>query len=120
MTRIWKDAAALGLTLVAVLTFIATHDGWNVWLVGDNHRWAAAVMLVAGLAACTLGAPDPSRAGGNKLLAGMGWVALALGIAGIISGSLTVLSLLAVDTACLWALSALRHVQALPRQPLAH
>ena len=32
------DAVATGLTGLAVLALLATHEGWNVPLVGDGHR----------------------------------------------------------------------------------
>ena len=38
-----KDVAAIALTALVVVTFAATHEGWNVWLVGGSHRWAAGV-----------------------------------------------------------------------------
>ena len=33
---------------LSVLVFAATHEGWNVWLIGDSHRWAAGAILVLG------------------------------------------------------------------------
>jgi hypothetical protein len=32
-----KDVAATALTALVVVTFVATHEGWNVWLVGGSH-----------------------------------------------------------------------------------
>src|SRR4051794_39073725 len=46
MTLSRKDVVATVLTVLVVLTFAATHEGWNVPLVGDSHRWAAAVILL--------------------------------------------------------------------------
>ena len=45
MTLTRKDAVATGLAALAVFVFLATHEAWNVPLVGDSHRWAAAVIM---------------------------------------------------------------------------
>jgi hypothetical protein len=56
MTLTRKDAVVTGLTGLAVLAFLATHEGWNVPLAGDSHRWAAAVIVALGIGACSVGA----------------------------------------------------------------
>ena len=56
MTLTRKDAVATSLTGLAVLAFLATHEAWNVPLIGDSHRWAAAVIMVLGVGACAAGA----------------------------------------------------------------
>ena len=50
-----KDAAATGLTVLALLVYIASRQGWSVWLVGGSHRWAAGVIMLLGVATCSLG-----------------------------------------------------------------
>jgi hypothetical protein len=94
-----KDLAATGLTALAVLTFLATHEGWDVPLVGDSHRWAAAVILVLGILACGPGSPGDRAAA--KVLAPLGVLALVLGLVALPTGSLTVLTLLVVDVVAL-------------------
>jgi hypothetical protein len=37
----WKDTVAAGFTAVVVLAFTATHESWDVPLIGGSHRWAA-------------------------------------------------------------------------------
>lgn len=102
-----KDASATALTALVVLTFAATHQGWNVWLVGGSHRWATGAIGVLGMATCTLG----QRAQGTfvSVLAGLGTVALALFVWAIATGSLTPLALLVVDIVLLWIASTVRH-----------
>ena len=56
MTFSRKDAAAAALTALAVLVFLATHEGWGVPLVGDSHRWAAGAIFFLGSMTCGLGA----------------------------------------------------------------
>jgi hypothetical protein len=56
-----KDLVATGLTAVAVLAFLATHEGWNVWLIGDSRRWAAGAIWLLGIATCAQGSPEKER-----------------------------------------------------------
>jgi len=99
-----------------VATFVATHEGWNVWLVGDSHRWAAGVILLLGVVTCGLGSPGHGAA--TRVLATLGVLALVLGVLALVTASLTPLSLLVVDIVALWALSTLRHVGHRPRMSL--
>lgn len=103
-----KDLAATGLTALAVVTFFAAHEGWNVWLVGDSHRWAAGVIFVLGILACALG--SPSRGVATSVLATLGVLAFVLAVLALVTGSLTFLSLLVVDIVVLWVASTVRHV----------
>jgi hypothetical protein len=112
-----KDFTATVLTALAVLVFFATHEGWDVWLIGDSHRWAAGTIFALGALTCGLG--SPSKGAVTKLLAVLGAIALALAILAIASGSLTPLSLLVVDIVLLWAVSTLRHAVHIPHQPHA-
>jgi len=95
MTVKTKDAVATGLTALVVLTFFATHEGWNVWLVGDSHRWAAGVITLLGV------------------------FAAVLAVFAVWTGSLTLLSLLVVDIVLLWGAATLGHVQHDHRRPIA-
>src|ERR1044071_8944638 len=111
-----KDLAATVLTALVVATFFATHEGWNVWLVGHSHRWAAGVILLLGVVTCGLGSPGHDVA--TKLLATLGVLALVLAVVALARGSLTPLSLLAVDVVALWAAWTLRHVGHGPKPSL--
>jgi len=105
-----KDLAATVLTVLAVLTFAATHEGWNVWLVGGSHRWAAGAITLLGGVACGLGSPGKDTA--SRLLGTFGAVAGALAIAALATGSLTLVSLLTLDVVVLWAAALIRHQSA--------
>lgn len=107
MTLGRKDIEAASLTTLAVLAFFATHQGWNVPLIGDSHRWAAGAIMLLGIGACALGSPSEGRA--TKFLAALGILALALAILALATGSLTPLSLLVVDIVALWVASTIRH-----------
>lgn len=112
-----KDVAAAALTALVVLTFAATHQGWNVWLVGGSHRWAAGVITVLGIAGCGLG--EPKRTTGTMILSVLGTLALALSATALLTGSLTPLSLLVVDIVLLWLASTLAHIRHDRQQPIA-
>lgn len=115
MTLTRKDAVATGLTGLAVLTYLATHEGWNVPLVGDSYRWAAAVIMVLGIAACSVGAKRV-----NSVLFGvLGGAAFVFGVLALITGSLTPLSLLVADMVVMWALTSFRHAHTPPGRPVA-
>jgi membrane-bound ClpP family serine protease len=115
MTLTRKDAVATGLTGLAVFVFLATHEGWNVPLVGDSHRWAAAVVMVLGIAACSVGAKRIDSA----LFGVLGAAAFVFAVLALISGSLTPLSLLVADMVVMWALTTLRHAKPPPGRPIA-
>jgi hypothetical protein len=117
LTLTRKDIGATVLTLLAVLTFAAAHQGWDVWLVGDSYRWATAVILVLGVATCALGSPE--RGINTKVLSALGVLALVLGALALILGSLTALSLLVLDIVVLWAASTLGHVRHPRQTPIA-
>lgn len=112
-----KDLGATLLTALAVLVFFATHEGWNVWLVGDSHRWAAGVIMLLGSMACGLGSPSKGRM--SKAVATLGVAALVLAVLAVATGSLTLLSLLVLDIVVLWAVSTFRHGRHMPARPAA-
>jgi hypothetical protein len=112
-----KDAAAAALTALAVLVFLATHEGWGVPLVGDSHRWAAGAIFLLGCTTCGLGSPGKDAA--TKVLAILGVAALVLAALGVATGSLTPLSLLVADIVVLWTVSTARHTRHVPRTPVA-
>ena len=115
MTLTRKDAVATSFTGLAVMAFLATHEAWNVPLIGDSHRWAAAVIMILGIGACTAGA----RRSDSALFGVLGGAAFVLGVLAVITGSLTPLSLLVADMVVMWALTTLRHAHAPPRRPAA-
>ena len=115
MTLTRKDAVATGLTGLAVFVFLAAHEAWNVPLVGDNHRWAAAVIMALGIAACSVGAKRIDSA----LFGVLGAAAFVFGVLALITGSLTPLSLLVADMVAMWALTTFRHAKSRHGPPVA-
>jgi hypothetical protein len=102
-----KDLAATLLISLAVLAFAATHEGWNVWLIGGSHRWAAGAITLLGALTCGLGSPGKDAA--TRALAVLGVGAGVLAVLALVTGSLTPLSLLTADIVLLWAASMIRH-----------
>jgi hypothetical protein len=111
-----KDFAATALTALAVATFAATHEEWNVWLVGDSRRWAAVAISVIGIVACGLGSPGKDVA--TWILVALGTAAGVLAAVAIVTGSLTALSFLTLDIVVLWAASLVRHAAHGRAQPV--
>jgi hypothetical protein len=111
VARIQKDLLATILTALAVLVFVATHEAWNVWLVGSSHRSAAVAIALLGVLTCGLGstADRTRRDRGRTFMSVIGALALAFAVWAIWSGSLTALSLLVVCDVALWAGATLRH-----------
>jgi len=115
MTLTRKDAVATGLTGLAVLTYVATHEAWNVPLVGGSHRWATAVILALGIATCSVGAKRVD----SPLFGILGGAAFVFGVLALVTGSLTPLSLLIADMVVMWALTTFRHAHTPPGRPVA-
>ena len=111
MTLTRKDAAATILTGLAVLAYLATHESWNVWLIGSSHRWAAGTIMVLGALTCSLGSAgkDMGRDTASMLLAALGAASLVFAVWAVWTASLTPLSLLVVSIVVLWAGSTMRH-----------
>jgi hypothetical protein len=116
MTLTRKDVTATVLTILAVLAFMATHQGWGVPLIGDSHRWAAGAITLLGMLTCGQG--SPGRSSTTWLSAMLGTLALVLAALALATGSLTPLSLLVADIVLLWAVSTLRHAWHAPRRPV--
>jgi membrane-bound ClpP family serine protease len=110
-----RDAGATGLTALAVLAFIVTHEGWDVALIGDSHRWAAAVIIALGVGAY---AANSTRRG-SAAFGVLGAAALTFGALALATASLTPLSFLVIAIVVAWALATWRHVHAAPGQPAA-
>ena len=120
MTLTRKDGLAAVLSALAVVVFATTHEGWDVWLIGDSRRWATVAIGLLGIATCALGSWEPRSADTTvKVLAALGVVALVLWVVALVTASLTALSLLVVDIVVLWVASTWRHAHEVPRRHVA-
>ena len=116
MTLSSKDAFAALLTALAVLVYATTRNGWDVWLIGSSHRWAAAAIGVLGMTACSLGRPGEKADRFTRVLAALGIATLAFLVWALVSGSLTAVALLVLAVVLLFAGATLRHLE-LPGAP---
>ena len=117
VTVIRKDLVATALTILAVLAFLATHEGWNVYLIGGSHRWAAGAISLLGFATCALGTARKGPVAMTSAVLGV--VALVLAGLALATASLTPLSFLVIDIVVLWAISTYEHVTHAPRRPVS-
>ena len=104
-----RDAGATALVALAIGTYLATHQAWNVWLVGDSHRWATVVIFALGLGAYLLDARLDEFPGLTAFM----WIAygsLVLAVIALATGSLTPLSLLVLGIVVCWAITTVRHL----------
>jgi hypothetical protein len=86
------------------LAFATTHEGWDVWLIGGNHRWATGAILLLGL--ITFAASAPPQGVPTRTFATLAVTATALARLAFASGSLTVLPVLVVVLVVVWAIPA--------------
>src|SRR5690348_545481 len=106
-----RDGVAALLTALAVLVYAATANGWDVWLVGSSHRWAAVAIGILGMRTCALGRPGEVNDRFTRVLAGIGIATLALLVWALVSGSLTAVALLVLAVVLLFAGATLRHLE---------
>lgn len=112
-----KDGLATLFTALAVLVFLAAYQSWDVALVGDSHRWAAAGVSILGIITCALGDQESKMSSSPRdwgagvwALTGLGAAALVLAVLAIATGSFVLLVLLTANNVLLWLGSTLRHI----------
>lgn len=86
------DRKVFGLAILIVGVFVTTAAGWGVPLIGSSHRWAAAVILLLGLAAAAFSAPGAESR--SYTLAGFVIVAFLAAVLALATASTTAVALL--------------------------
>jgi hypothetical protein len=109
---IFEDVAATLLATATVMGFTATHQYWDVWLIGDSRRWAAGLLALLGVAMFGLAV----RHIGMILFAVLGCAAVCFTGFALWTASLTPLSLLAATIILVWAPAVLRDLIEVPRK----
>jgi len=113
---VFEQVAATLLMAATVLGFTATHERWDVSLIGDSRRWAAALLSVLGVAMLAVTARHI-----GVLRAGMlGVAAAALAIAAFATASLTPLAMLAWVIVLMWVAAVTSDLFETPHAPLTH
>jgi hypothetical protein len=110
MTIDRNDRKVLVLAALIVATLVITAAGWGVPLIGDSHRWAAALVLLLGLGAGAYSAPGLDTR--SYLLGGLVLVAFLLAVVALASASLAALTLLVVSILALVGVSLAHHARA--------
>ena len=112
MTAVRKDLATTLATALAVLVYATTHEGWEIWLIGDDHRWAAAAIVLLGLVPFIL-----LRSTGASYLR-LAVIAAMFAVLAFMTGELTALSLLVTTIVVLWLISVVRDVWHTTHRPM--
>jgi hypothetical protein len=106
--EIVEDVIATVVMAGTVLGYAATHENWNVWLIGDSRRWTAGLLVVLAIAMFALVA----RHVGSTTIGVLGLAAAVCAIIAFWTASLTPLSFLAAIIVIAWAFAVLRDVWA--------
>jgi hypothetical protein len=110
---LFEDIAATVLVAGTVLGYAATHEQWNVWLIGDSHRWTTALLCLLALGMLAL----VTRHIGATATVLLGAIAAGLAAVAFWTASLTPLSLLGVTIIVAWAFAVLRDVRVVQHKP---
>ncbi|HEY7691011.1 MAG TPA: hypothetical protein VH816_01580 [Gaiellaceae bacterium] len=106
-----RDAVASVLAALGVVVYAGNAQG--TWYLGSN-RWAIATLFAIGIAGCTLGRMEAKQRTWAVVLATLGVAALAIAVAGLVTGSHALLSALLVVQLALWLGATLRHATVPP------
>ena len=106
----WRDGAATILTALMVAIAVAVISGWDWPLVGSERAAVGALGLI-GIATCVVGGGSMTAFKGPFIAVAsvLGTAALGLVIAGLVTGSETILVVLTVDIVALWLVATMRH-----------
>ncbi len=100
----FEDVAGTLVMAATVLGFTATHQRWDVYLIGDSRRWTAGLLTALALAMFAL----VFRHIGLTALIVLACAAMCFAGFAFWTVSLTPLSLLAAVIVLVWAVAVLR------------
>lgn len=112
-----NDRKVLGLAILIAAVFVTTAVGWGVPLIGDSHRWAAAVIVLLALAAGALSAPGSQPR--SYILGGFVLLAFLFAVLTFATGSLASLALFVVALLVLIGASMGLHMRHRTEAPVA-
>ena len=113
---IFEDVLSTLVIAATVLGYAATHEQWNLWLIGDSRRWTAGLLSVLGIAVFALA----SRHVSSFILGPLLLLGVVLAVIAFWTASLTSLSFLAATIVAVWAIAVFRDLFVVPHQPIAH
>jgi hypothetical protein len=115
--KLARDIAAFVLTALTVLVYATTHERWDIWMIGDSHRWGAALIsLLAALVFLFAAFPLTMPLG---LFATFAIAAAVLAVVALATASLTPLSILVALVVVVWLAATAEDVLHVPRKPVA-
>jgi len=125
MKLTWRDVATVPFMAAVIAVYAAHLGGADGWLVSSTRESAAAILVLGMFGGCALGGTSEvfqtDRTPAVELYAALasliGFTALAVGIAAVITGSGVALEILFGATMALWVLATLRHALTKPRPP---
>jgi hypothetical protein len=109
---ILEDIAATVLMAGTALGYAATHENWNVWLIGDSRRWTTGLLTVLAIGMFGLVA----RHIGSTATGVLSSIAAVLAVVAFWTASLTPLSLLGVTIILVWAVAVTHDLFVVPRR----
>src|SRR5215831_11250150 len=127
MMLTWRDAVSAVFMAAIVAVYLAFLGGTHLWLISSARGTTAAVLVLGLTVGCALGAAG-IRFGAAEPVAVrvyltfvslLGTAALAVAVAGLVTGSTLALAALVALTVSLWVVSTVRHAFTLPAQPPA-
>jgi hypothetical protein len=107
----WRDGITTLLAGLVAIIYVAFTEGWAIPVV-DDARGATLLLGVVGLSMCVVGGSASTIASANVWTAPLGILgvaSLALVVAGLITGWVVAVPLLAAVIALMWAISTARH-----------
>jgi hypothetical protein len=116
--KLARDIVATVLTALAVIAYAATHEEWNVYLIGGSHRWATGAIVLLGAAVFAIEAFRASVP--PMLFAMLGTLAVVMAGLAFWTASLTPISILAAAVACLWLATTFEDVREHAPRRLIH
>jgi len=130
MMLTWRDAVSALFMAAIVAVYLAFLSGTHLWLISGARGATAAVLVLGmtvggalGAAGIRFGAAEPVAVRVYLTFVSLlGIAALAVAVAGLVTGSTIALAALVVLTASLWVISTVRHAFTLPaaQPPAGH
>lgn len=126
MRLTWKDAVSTLFMAAIVAGYLAFLHGTSLWLISSARGTTTAVLVLGIVGGCALSAAGDLYLGTlarparllRALATSLGVVALAAGVAGLITGSTVALAILFGATIALWLTATIRHAFTVPAEPV--
>ena len=111
MNLTWKDSVATGIIIAIMAIAYAMVRSWD-WPLLGSYRTASVIVLALGFGACIVVGSNVVSLTSRwaRLASGLGMVAFAAGVVGVIFASNIAFYVLVIMAVILWFVSSLRHM----------